>query len=488
MPLTNTAATIAVDSLRSHLSCPVVTAADKEYDLLRSVWNSDIDRHPLAIVRCRNAEDVAAALTWCVSNGHEVTVRGGGHNIAGTAVQDGAVMIDTGALNEVTFDRAAGTVNVGAGCRLGDMDRACADQGVVVPAGTVSHTGVAGLTLGGGAGYLARMYGLTVDHLVEVEIVVADGRILVANAEEHPELFWALRGAGHNFGIATRFTYTFIPFTMTANIRQAVFRTSDRMSVLQAFRDWAYEAPDTITAYARTVKVPPYWTVVPSEHRDTDVVYMATVHWGDPADEPGESAPAFAGAKPVWEHSYSTRHVDLQHASDDDFRYGLRRYWRNGMLNEFPDDAIATVLDWSDRYPGRPLQASATVAPHFDCPFQIYPRGGAASRVDFWDSAVGDRVGPKWMSTVASCWEFPSEAAELVDWSRGFDESMSPYRNGTYINFTSVVGDEVTARYVYGDKYERLVAVKKEYDPDNVFHRGLADLSGTSDRADDDAS
>jgi FAD/FMN-containing dehydrogenase len=475
----------AIAELRSQVSGEVVVAGDPGYDVLRHVWNADIDRHPAAIVRVRDAQDVSRALRWTLDRGYPVTVRGGGHNIAGTAVADGAILIDTGELRAVTFDRDAGTVTVGAGCRLGDMDRACAEQGVVVPAGTVSHTGVAGLALGGGAGYLARLFGLTVDHITEIELVVADGRVLVANEREHPDLFWALRGAGHNFGIATRFTFRFTPFQRMANVRQAIWATSDRAAVLRFFRDWAYDAPDEVTAYARTVKVPPYWTVVPAGHRETCVVYLCTVHWGDPAAEAELTRPMFAAAPPVWQRVTSSRHVDLQHASDDDFRYGLGRYWRNAMMEDFSDEAIQTVLDWSDRYPGRPLQSSATVAPHFDCPYQIYPRGGQAARVGFWDTAVGDRVGPRWLATVSSQWEYRAESAELVEWTKSFDEAMGPHKNGSYINFSSVVGDEVTARYVYGEKYERLVAVKKEYDLDNVFRRGLADLSG-GDAGDED--
>ncbi|MEV8634117.1 FAD-binding oxidoreductase [Streptosporangium sp. NPDC051023] len=465
--------------LRSVVDCPVILPGDKGYDVARHVWNADIDRHPAAIVRCRDAQDVSRALTWCLDHDLEVTVRGGGHNLAGTSVDDGAVLLDTGGMRDVLFDREAGTVRVGAGCRLGNLDRACADEGVVVPAGTVSHTGVAGLTLGGGNGYLSRMYGLTVDHLLSVELVLADGRIITASADEHPDLFWALRGAGHNFGVAISFTFRYLPFTRLANVRQAFFATDDRREVLRFFRDWAYDAPDNVVTYARTVEVPEYWTPVPTAHRGTQIVSVATVQWGD--DEPEVTQPMFAQATPIWETSYTVPHMELQRACDDDFRYGIRRYWRNGNLRDFPDEAIDTVLHWSDRYPGRPLQAGSTIAPHFACPFQLFPRGGQAAKVDPWDTAVGDRVEARWMSSAGAEWEFPSEAPELIEWTRAFDADMDRFKAGSYVNFTTEIVNAMEARDIYGEKYDRLVKVKRAYDPANVFRRGLVDLSGGTD-------
>ncbi|GAB2842068.1 FAD-binding oxidoreductase [Actinocorallia aurea] len=469
----------AAARLRDVVACPVILPGDHGYDQAKHVWNADIEREPAAIVSCRDAADVSRALTWCLDQGFDITVRGGGHNLAGSSVADGAVMIDTSGMREVAFDRAAGTVKVGAGCRLGNLDRACADERVVVPAGTVSHTGVAGLTLGGGNGYLSRMYGLTVDHLLSVELVLADGRIITASDEEHPELFWALRGAGHNFGVAVSFTYKYVPFTKLANVRQAFFATDDRHAVLRFFRDWSYDAPDNVVTYARTVEVPDYWTVVPTEHRGTQIVSVATIQWG--ADDPTVTDPMFAQAKAVWDTSYSVPHVELQRACDDDFRYGVRHYWRNGNLRELPDKAIDTILHWSDRYPGRPLQAGSTIAPHFACPFQLFPRGGQAARVDPWTTAVGDRVEAKFMSSAGAEWVFPSEGPELIQWTRDFDAAMDEFKAGSYVNFTSEVVSAMEAKDIYGEKYERLVGIKREYDPHNVFRRGLVDLSGGTD-------
>ncbi|GIM91587.1 FAD-binding oxidoreductase [Paractinoplanes toevensis] len=466
-----------IAQLRTVTSAEVILPGDNGYDRLRRVWNADIVRRPAAIVRCRDAKEVAAALTWSVANGLEVTVRGGGHNLAGTAVIDDAVLLDTAPMNGVVFDLAAGTVTVGAGCRWGDVDRPAAEHGVAVPAGVVSHTGVAGLTLGGGAGYLARMYGATVDFLVSAEIVCADGRILTVSETEHADLFWALRGAGHNYGVVTSFTFRYVPLPGLATIRQAFYTAADRREVLQFYRDWAPSAPDHVTTYARLLTCPPYWSQVAAAHRGKPVLSVATVHYGDPALEPALTAPMFAQATPVYENLRTVPHVTLQHATDDEFRYGIGHYWKHIFVASLADEVIDTVIDWSDRYPGRPLQAHANIAHQMLCPFEVIGGGGAMARRDTSATSMSSH-GLTWGANIGADWEFAEEKPELVAWAKGFADAMGPFQGGTYINFASVQGDEEIARQVYGANYDRLVAVKRSYDPTNVFRRGLVDLSG----------
>ncbi|BBH70207.1 FAD-linked oxidase [Actinoplanes sp. OR16] len=468
-------------SLQDATTAPVLFPGDPGYDQHRRVWNADIDRRPAAIVRCRDAKEVAAALTWCVRHGHDVTVRGGGHNLAGTAVIDGAVMIDTAPMTDVAFDLDAGTVTVGAGCRWGDVDRPAAEHDVAVPAGVVSHTGVAGLTLGGGAGYLARMYGATVDYLVSAEIVVADGGILTVSADEHPDLFWALRGAGHNFGVVTSFTFRYVPLPGLATVRQALYAAGDRREVLRFYRDWALAAPDNVTTYARLLTCPPYWSQVPAAHRGEPVLSVATVHYGDPAAEPALTGPMFAQATPVYQSLKTIPHVTLQHATDDEFRYGIGHYWKHIFLESLADEVIDTAIDWCDRYPGRPLQAHSNIAHQMICPFEVIGGGGQMTRRDTTATVMGSH-GLPWGANIGADWEFPDEKPELVAWAKGFADAMGPYQGGTYINFASVQGDIEVARQVYGGNYDRLIAVKKDYDPANVFRRGLVDLSGGRDQ------
>lgn len=474
----------SVPDLRRRLACPVLVHGDAGYDRARTLWNTDIDRLPLAIVQPTGAEEVSVAVRWAADHGVGVTVRGGGHNLAGTSVRDGALMIDLTGLDSAIYDHEAGLVTVGGGIRLGGLDRANAAQGVTIPAGTVSHTGVGGLTLGGGNGYLSRLHGLTVDHLVSVQLVTADGRILTVSDDEHPDLFWALRGAGHNYGIAVSFTFRYLPKLFTANVRHEFYAADDREAVLSFFRDWAYDqAPDDVTTYARLVEVPPYWTSFAPEMRGTSVVSIATIHWGEAEDEDRAVSPMFSQAAPIWQRRYRTPHLELQHACDDDFRHGLKHYWRAGNFVDFPDSAVQTAIDFADRYPGRPLQASSTIAPHFTCPFQFFPRGGATGRVAPDATAVGERNSSKWVSTLGGEWEFDDERDAIVEWTRDFDDAMNQYKDGAYVNFLSEASAPSAARWLYGDKYDRLVAVKREYDPTNMFTSGLVDLLAEEDAA-----
>lgn len=467
----------ALEGLVEAVTCDVLLPDHADYDLHRRVWNADIDRYPAAIVRCRDAEDVSLALRWCVERGIPVTVRGGGHNLAGTAVADGAVLLDTALMNQVEFDLEAGTVTVGAGCRWGDVDRAAAPYDLAVPAGVVSHTGVAGLTLGGGAGYLTRLRGVTVDHVAEIEIVVADGRILTASATENPDLFWALKGAGHNFGVATRFVFRTVTVPGLATVRQALFAASDRKHILQFFRDWGLNAPKNVGTYVRLLRAPEYWSQIPAEHRGQPILSVATVTYGDPQDEPAATAEMFAQAEPIYTSLRTMPHVTLQHATDDEFRYGISHYWKHLFLNDLSDDAIDTIIEHSDAYAGRALNSSAHIAHQLMCPFEIIA-GSREPRDTSNDSSAG--VGAPFAANIGADWEYPGEKAPLVEWARAFDAALDAHRKGTYINFASTAGDNAVARSVYGDKYDRLVDIKREYDPANVFARGLVDLADTA--------
>ncbi|ADP79573.1 FAD-binding oxidoreductase [Pseudofrankia inefficax] len=467
-----------VADLRRAVGCDVIAEGDAGYDVLRRVWNADIDRHPLAIVRATSATDVVAALQHCVAAGLPITVRGGGHNLAGTAVLDGAVMIDTGLLRSVELDERTGRVAVGAGCRWGDVDQALAGHGLAVPAGVVSHTGVAGLTLGGGLGYLSRMFGATVDHVEQIEVVVADGRILTVTEQDHPELFWALRGAGHNFGIVTRFVFRTIALPGLVTIRQQLFGASDRRAILRFFHEWGPAAPGNMGTYIRLLRAPEYWSQIPAEHRGEQIISVATIFYGDPAGEAEATAPMFALADPIYSSLRTIPHVTLQHSTDDEFRYGLGHYWKHTSLDNFDDEGIDVVLRFVDEYPGRSLNSSAHIAHQLLCPFELIA-GTHQPRPRPNDSTAG--IESVLSVNIGADWRYPSEKAPLVDWARRFDNELEPYRNGTYINFTSVAGDEEMARSVYGDKYERLARAKRLYDPNNVFSRGLVNLAENED-------
>jgi len=459
--------------LDAAVECAVVFPGQPGYETLRRVWNADIDQYPAAIVRCRNAADAAAALKWCVGNKVSITVRGGGHNLAGTSVADGSVLIDMGLMREVKVDTARRLLTVGGGCRWGDVDRAAEPYGVALPAGVVSHTGVAGLTLGGGVGYLSRMFGATVEFLQEVELVTADGAIRGVSAQSDPDLFWALKGAGHNFGIATSFVFRYVDLPGLATVRLALFGAADRRELLRRFRELGPGMPDNVGTYVRLYRCPEYWSQVPRAHRGKPIISVATVTYGDPAAEPALSAPMFEGYTPIYQAVRSMPHVTLQHATDDEFRYGISHYWRHVAFRELPDELIDIAIEHADAYPGRSLNSSAFIAHQVMCPFELIA-GKLTPRDHRNDSTSG--IHSRWGGNIGADWEYPDERPELVAWVKRFGAAVAPWENGTYINFTSEHHDSASAREVYGPKYDRLAALKAKYDPGNVFAHGLVAL------------
>jgi FAD/FMN-containing dehydrogenase len=460
--------------LAEAVDCGVLFPGQPGYETARRVWNADIDRRPAAIVRCLNAEDAARALRLCTEAGWPITVRGGGHNLAGTAVADNAVLIDTGLIRHVSVDTEARTVTVGAGCRWGDVDRAAELHNVAIPAGVVSHTGVAGLTLGGGMGYLSRMFGSTVDFLQEVEVVTADGVIRRVNERVEPELFWSLKGAGHNFGIATEFVFRYVEIPGLATVRIALYSGEHRKAILQRFRDRGPSMPDNVGTYVRLYRCPEYWSQIPREYRGTPIISVATVTYGDPEQEAALTSPMYSIGAPIYESVRTIPHVTLQHATDDEFRYGISHYWRHVAFRELPDTLLDTILDHVDHYPGRTLNSSSFITHQVMCPFELIA-GKTTPRPNENDSTTG--IHSRWAGNIGADWEYADERSDLVAWVKAFTADVIEYENGSYVNFTSEHGDAAEARSLYGPKYERLVTAKRRYDPANVFARGLVDLS-----------
>ena len=465
--------TLELTGLAAAVDCEVVFPGAPSYESLRHVWNADVDRHPAAIVRCTTAEHAASALRWCVENGMPLTVRGGGHNLAGTSVSDGSVLIDTGLMKNVQIDTTARTITVGAGCRWGDVDRAAEPFNIALPAGVVSHTGVAGLTLGGGMGYLSRMFGSTVDFLREVEIVTADGTIRRVNAANEPDLFWALKGAGHNFGIATEFVFGYVDLPGLATVRLALYPAKYRKEILQRFRDTGPAMPDNVGSYVRLYRCPEYWSQVPREHRGQPIISVATVTYGDPELEPQLSGPMFESGTPIYQSVRTIPHVTLQHSTDDEFRYGISHYWRHVAFRELPDELLDIAIEHADAYPGRSLNSSSFISHQVMCPFELI--AGKLVPRDHSNDSTTD-IHSRWAGNIGADWEFADERSELVDWVKRFTAAVSEWEHGTYINFTSEHSDARSARNIYGPKYRRLAEIKASYDPANVFDHGLVDL------------
>ena len=429
---------------------------DDDYDVVRSVWNGMIDRRPALIVRPSGTADVVAAVNFARENALDVAIHGGGHNVAGNAVSDGGLMIDLSAMNGVYVDPDARTVRAQAGATLGAVDHETQLFGLATPLGVVTETGIAGLTLNGGYGHLAREFGLTIDNLVEVEIVTADGAVRTANDHEHEELFWAVRGGGGNFGVVTSFEYELHDVGPEVYQFFVWYHGDETDARLTAFRDWAASAPRTVGVLAFAAHVPALEEYPEAAWGEPAIVFFGCFR-GD-SDEPGDVfAPLTQGADPLADFSGPTRYEDLQAVLDEDYPDGLRYYWKSIYLAELNDE----VLDLVSRYNETAPSALSTV--------DLWWLGSAVADVPQDATAFWHRDKP-FMVTFEANWEDPADDDANVEWARegfaAFEEL--PVAGGRYGNFPGFAEDP--AHLLFGDNYDRLVDVKTTYDPENLFH------------------
>ncbi|WP_020662372.1 FAD-binding oxidoreductase [Amycolatopsis benzoatilytica] len=452
------AALDAAEELRSVFSGDLVLPADPGYDRARRVWNGCIDRRPALIARCRCTADVAAVLRAARARGLEIAVRGGGHSIAGLSVADQAVTIDLSGLGTVRVDPGTRRAFVPAGSLLASVDRETQRHNLAVTSGFVSHTGVAGLTLGGGFGWTARKHGLACDNLRAAEVVLADGTVVVASEAGDRDLLWGLRGAGSNFGVTTAFEFELHPVGPMVATGTAFYALEDGARVLRALRQFAEDASDE-TTWVASVWDAERDTPVPAEHHGKPVVTLTFVHVGAVEDGLRLDRQLRAAASPLAETAGPVSYLDLQCGNDAGWRHGLRRYWKSHYLWDLPDAAIEAFL------------ARGTTAGQGHPPItgSLQTRGGAVARVGEQDTAVGHR-GAKFEFLTASNWTDPAEDDARRAHLRSFAEAMAPYSRGVYVNNLGIEGED-RVRAAYGEeKLARLVSLKRRYDPDNVFH------------------
>jgi FAD/FMN-containing dehydrogenase len=446
-----------VTDLRERTHGAVLTPGEDGYEAARTVWNATVDRRPGVVVRASGAADVMAAVRAASERGLEVAVRGGGHNVAGKAVPEGGLMVDCSAMDSVRVDPDARTARVGPGATLGDLDHETAAHGLAVPAGFVSTTGVAGLTLGGGFGYLSRRWGLTVDSLRSVDLVTAAGELVTASEHDHPELFWGLRGGGGNFGVVTSFEFDLHELDPTVLAGPVVHRFEDAPRVLRAVSAAMREAPDEVTCLVTIRHAPPAEFVPESLHGEL-VLLLVPVYAGTPDDGRAALTPLRAG-DPVADEVAPRAYTALQSTFDEANGPGARNYWKAHYLPALTDEAIDTLCEHAGRMTS-PESAVGTM-----------PLGGAVSRVPA-DATAYPHRDAAWVLNVMSRWRDPDEDDEHVGWARETFEAMVPHTTGgVYVNFMS--GDEGRERVqaAYGDRtYRRLAALKAEWDPENVFH------------------
>ena len=446
-----------LDHLRGQVAGTVTGPDDDAFDLARGVWNAMIERRPAVVVRAAEVTDVAPTVACARRHGLPLAVRGGGHNVAGNGTVADGVVLDLGDLHAVTVDVAARTVRVQGGATLAHIDSATEPHGLVVPIGVVSGTGIGGLALGGGVGWLTRPYGLTADNLVEAEVVTAEGRTVVANDRDNPELLWALRGGGGNFGVVTSFTfraYDLGPQVFAGNL---VYGQDRWRQAWAALDEWTRDLPEAMTAITTTL------TPLPLMEMGEDPLLLIGFAWASADRGAGEALVDRLRtlAPPDLEEVGDVRWVEWQSSFDPVFPKGVRAYWRNTSFDRLDDDVIDVLV------------RRGTEQSWLGTAFDVHHLGGAFGRVPQHTSLFPARAARFWLN-VYGFWTDPADDDERVAFVRGMSTDMEPFgTGGHYVNFQGQeqAGHRVLdLRRVFGaDSYERLVAVKRTYDPDNVF-------------------
>ncbi len=445
----------ALSALRMGFHGELVERGDPTYDERRKIWNGSIDRYPALIARCTGVADVKAALKFARGTDLPVAVRSGGHSFPGQSTCDDGIVIDLSLMKGIRIDPEARMVSAQAGVLLGELDQATQAFGLAVPAGIVTHTGLAGLTLGGGIGWLMRKYGLTVDQLLSVDMVTANGELVKASDSENPDLFWGIRGAGGNFGIVTEFTFRLNPVGPIVLAGPIFWPMDESGQVLRFYRDWITDAPDDLTTIVVHRRIPPL-PAIPKEFHGKPVVTVMSCYAG-PVEE-GEKVmrPMREFGSPILDLCKPKPFVAHQSMLDPSFPPGQWYYFRSADLAELSDDVIDIVAS-------RALQMTSPLTA-----FPIFQLGGAIGRVGEDDTAFNGRSAGHTINinaTTATEKGFDEER----EWSRNFWTALKPYQTSVYVNFLMDEGEE-RIRQAYGPKrYDRLKALKRKYDPGNFF-------------------
>ncbi|WP_439378241.1 FAD-binding oxidoreductase [Amycolatopsis lexingtonensis] len=448
-----------LESLRARLSGTVLTAGEPGYDLARSVWNGEIDRRPAVVVRPAGAADVAAALAYAREAALDVSVRGGGHNYGGAAVVDGGLCLDLSSLDAITVDPAARTARVGGGATWAQLDAATQEHALAVPGGTISHTGVGGLTLGGGFGWLTGKHGLSCDNLLSAEVVTADGEVLRASADEHPDLFWALRGGGGNFGVVTEFEFRLHPVGPIVHLGLFFWGLEDGTAALRQARDVLETLPGEMGALVAGLNAPPAPFVPEAHHFRPGYALMIAGFAGEEQHAEAVRA-ARSGPAPLFEFVSPIPYVELQRMLDDAAPWGILAYEKAAYADGFTDEVIEVIADFLPR-----KASPMSIMP-------IFSMRGAFTEVAADATAFG---GPRRESILINIDSLAAEPGPFaVDraWVREFWTALVPHSSNPagYVNFMAEY-EEDRVRTSYGPaKYARLARIKAQYDPRNVFH------------------
>ena len=448
--------TTQIPGFRGNLIAP----GHDHYDDARAVWNGTVDRRPRLIARCTGAADVAAAVRFARDHDLEIAVRAGGHNVAGTAVCDDGIVIDLSTMRAVSVDPVERTAHVQGGALWGDVDHESQAHGLATTGGIVSHTGVGGVSLGGGIGWLVRKHGLTVDNLIGAEVVTAEGDIIRASADDHPDLFWALRGGGGNFGVVSSFRFALHPVGPTVMAGPVFWAADDTTDVLRFYREFVADAPDELMNIVRLGTIPPLPAVDEDLHF-RPAIAVASCYAGPVEDGERAVRALRQFGSPLVDLVGPTLYVDHQSSIDDTVPHGWHYYWKGTDFTGMSDDVIDIVAE----------HAYAATSPRSYA--AIFHMGGAVSRAPREATAYPGRDVGHHMS-IDAVWLAEQDAAVRAPeaaWARAFFDALQPHTAGVYVNFLDSDDDTDRVREAYGDDtYQRLAEVKAKYDPENVFH------------------
>ena len=445
-----------VKDLAGQLQGSLLSAQDEGYDKARTIWNAMIDKRPALIAMCESASDVQHAVRFAAQHGLLTAVCGGGHNVAGNAVCEGGLMINLTGMKNISVDPGMKIANVAPGCTLGELDAATQAHGLVAPGGIISETGVAGLTLGGGFGWVSRSFGMTIDNLLSADVVTASGELLKASGDENAELFWGLRGGGGNFGVVTNFEFSLQPLGPEIYCGLIVYPFSEALDVLRFYREFVETAPRELTVWGVTRKAPPLPFLPKAVHGQL-VQVLACAYTGEPAEAERLLKPLVEFGNPHGVHLGMAPFTGWQSAFDGLQTAGSRNYWKSHNLDELNDGAIGTVIEYIQ------------TAPSDNCEVFIAQLGGAMQDVGATETAYHHRSTP-FLMNVHTRWDAAQTDEAAVAWARGLFEAAAPFASGSvYVNFVS---NEGTARVkdAYSEEtWDRLTALKAKYDPGNLF-------------------
>jgi len=445
----------AIDKLKSGFEGDVLLPGNEAYESARKIWNAMVDKRPAVIARCATTADVVRGVRFAKENGLLLAIRGGGHNIAGLALCDGGIVVDLSRMKAATVDAVARRGTIEAGATLADFDAATQAHGLATPVGINSTTGLAGLTLGGGFGWLSRRYGMTIDNLLSAEVVTADGSVVRASATEQPDLFWALRGGGGNFGVVTRFEFRLHPVGPNLLSGLIVYSMSEAKSVLRQYRDFIAKAPEALNVWTVMRKAPPL-PFLPASVHGTDILALALIHSGDPKEGEALIAPLRKFGKPLGEHVGVQPYVNWQKAFDPLLEPGARNYWKSHNLTKIEDGLVDAVIDAIRKLPSP------------QCEIFFGAVGGATAR-PAPDSTAYPSRDAQFVMNVHGRWESAADDQRCIGWARDFFKASAPFAgSGAYVNF--LTADETDrVRSAYGPNFTRLAQVKRKYDPSNFF-------------------